>query len=53
MKTNREKALDLRELLENSYGFNDKDILDYILINWMSGDEALEAINTYKTELIG
>ena len=53
MTTNRTKALDLRELLEVTYCVEPSSILDYLLENWLSGDEALQAINDYKNDVVG
>ena len=52
MKTQRAEALDLRELLETTYGVESSDILDYLLENWLSGSDALEAINDYRNDLV-
>jgi hypothetical protein len=52
MKTSRAEAQDLRELLETTYGVEPKEILDYILNNWMEGFDALEAINDFRADLV-
>lgn len=52
MKTNRVKASDLREELENNYGITSESILDYLMDNWMSGDEALSAMLDYRKDVV-
>lgn len=52
MKTNRAKASDLREDLENNYGILPESILDYLMDSWMSGDDILQAIEDYKKEVV-
>ena len=51
MKTNRAKALDLREELENEYGATPESMLNYLMDCWMSGDEALQAIEDFKNDV--
>ena len=52
MTTQRAEALDLRELLEVTYCVEPSSILDYLLENWLSGSDALEAINDYRNDLV-
>lgn len=50
MKTKRQKADDLLEKLRDS-GVSDSMILEYIVNDYMSGDEAFDALDAAKEEL--
>ena len=52
MKTNRVKALDLREELENHYGATPESILKYLMDCWMEGDDALQAMEDFKNDIV-
>jgi hypothetical protein len=36
----RSKAIEILESLRNDWSISDADMLDYIICNWMSGDQA-------------
>lgn len=50
MKTKRQKADDLLEKLRDS-GVSDSMILEYIINDYMSSDEAFDALDAAKEEL--
>jgi hypothetical protein len=52
MKTNRVKAFDLREELENNYGVTPESLLNYLMDCWMSGDDSLQAVEDFKNDVI-
>ena len=52
MKTNRVKAFDLREELENNYGVTPESLLNYLMDCWMSGDDILEAVKDFKNDVV-
>jgi hypothetical protein len=47
---NREKALIIKDRLY-SVGYTPEDILDFIIVNYMSGDEVLDAMEALQEEL--
>ena len=52
MKTNRVKAFDLREELENNHGVTPESLLNYLMDCWMSGDDSLQAVEDFKNDVI-
>lgn len=49
----RKEALMILEVLRSDYGVAEGKILDYLVSNYMSGDEALSAMEAAKEEFIG
>lgn len=46
MSTDRKRAIDLAD----RYGLDKEKLADYLIENWLSGSQALEAINDYLTD---
>jgi hypothetical protein len=46
----RSKAIEILESLRNDLGISDKELLEYIICNWMSGAQAEEALVDYCKE---
>lgn len=40
MATGRTRALDILESLRNDWNLSDAEMLDYVIKNWMSSDQA-------------
>ena len=44
MASGRTRALDILESLRNDWNLSDAEMLDYIIRNWMSGEQAEEVM---------
>jgi hypothetical protein len=47
----RNQAVELLDKLRDEHGVDDKAIAEYLIYNYMSGDDALDALKSYATDL--
>ena len=48
--TGRSRAVEILESMRNDWNFSDHEMLDYIICNWMSGDQAAAAMEDLAEE---
>jgi len=50
MATNRKTAVDLLEKLTLDHDYTHEEILNYLINNYLSGDDALEGLNGFAKQ---